>query len=73
MISPPSRDARNLTTLETTGVLPVEPAQLAAIELLNRETLERLGFVLERVRFVKLGIGEWPYAVDVVVDELVGP
>lgn len=45
----------------------VEPAHLAAIELLNSETSERLGFVLARIRFVKSGTEEWSYDVHVVV------
>lgn len=44
----------------------VHPAHQAAIELLNRETSDRLGFVLGRVRFVSTGANS--YAVDVEID-----
>jgi hypothetical protein len=45
----------------------VHAAHEAAVELLNRETTERLGFVLARARFVELANGEYGVDFDVVV------
>ncbi len=45
----------------------VHAAHEAAIELLNRETTERLGFVLARPRFVPLGTDEYGVDFDVIV------
>lgn len=45
----------------------IHPAHEAAVELLNRETTERLGFVLARPRFVKLGNGRWGVDFDIAV------
>ncbi len=45
----------------------VHAAHEAAIELLNRESTERLGFVLARPRFIAVGAGEFGVDFDVVV------
>jgi hypothetical protein len=41
-------------------------AHVAAVQMLNQETSERLGFVLARIRFVKTGDTAWAVDVDVV-------
>lgn len=45
----------------------VHAAHEAAVELLNRETTERLGFVLARPRFIPLGIDQYGVDFDVIV------
>lgn len=45
----------------------IHPAHEAAVELLNRETTDRLGFVLARPRFVRFGEGRWGVDFDVGV------
>ena len=45
----------------------VHAAHEAAIELLNRETTERLGFVLARPRFVPLGVEQFGVDFDIIV------
>ena len=45
----------------------VHAAHEAAVELLNRETTERLGFVLARPRFVPLGPDHYGVDFDIVV------
>lgn len=44
----------------------VHPAHEAAIELLNRETSDRLGFILARVRFTQAGPAAFSVDIDVV-------
>ncbi|MGH9170878.1 MAG: hypothetical protein ACRD0Z_08400 [Acidimicrobiales bacterium] len=42
------------------------PAHVAAVEMLNRETSDRLGFVLARTRFTKTGTNSWGVVVEVI-------
>ena len=42
------------------------PAHTAAVEMLNRETTDRLGFVLAKMRFISTGPESWAVDVEII-------